>query len=200
MCPISSGQVETVLTKRRSVMPKRYRPYEEPKVVCKSVGANETPIFVIQENSAEVEEDVKPSLLGSSVQEVTKAAKIDVSGTVAFVTILLHALKCSNCDKSACKKMTMVLRHYKTCAFKRNLYSETATVNKNCKICNQLLRIVGNHAKHLCKLPPNQVGCPVLMCDAFRMANVAAATKKELNLSCKQSRVGIRRNGVTQPV
>lgn len=104
------------------------------------------------------------------------------AGTVAFVAILLHALKCSNCEKPACRKMIMVLKHYKLCAFKRNSsltsgQGWSASV-QNCKICGQLLRIVAQHAKSDCKIPANQMGCPVLMCDTFRRANAVAAAKQ----------------------
>lgn len=143
------------------------------------------------------------------------------AGIIAFVSILLHALKCSDCEKPACRKMIMVLKHYKSCAFKRNFLlssgqGSNASV-QNCKICGQLLRIVAQHAKFHCKLPANQLGCPVLMCDAFRKANATSAINRakamdnnnqykkngeELNnKSTPRMPTGfVRRNGVTQPV
>jgi len=148
------------------------------------------------------------------------------AGTVAFVAILLHALKCSQCDQPACRKMTMVLKHYKSCAFKRNSsltsgQGWSASI-QNCKICGQLLKIVAQHAKYNCKMPANQLGCPVLMCDTFRMANAANINKNqmlinnnnnnnnqispELKLKIQQQGVtripatAVRRNGMTQPV
>lgn len=97
----------------------------------------------------------------------------------AFVTILIHALKCSGlCEKPACRKMTLVLKHYKVCAFKRNTLNSAggwSSSVKNCKICGQLLKIVSIHSKFMCKMPADQMGCPVLMCDAFRVANASAA-------------------------
>jgi len=101
------------------------------------------------------------------------------ANTMAFVAILLHALKCSSCEKPACRKMIMVLQHYKQCAFKRKVsLSEGSTAGQNCKICAQLLRIVALHAKNDCKMHPTQLGCPVLMCDTFRMASYANKVKK----------------------
>jgi len=152
----------------------------------------------------------------------TKSTPPAFGGTVAFVSILLHALKCIRCEQPACRKMTMVLKHYKSCAFKRNSsltsgQGWTASI-QNCKICGQLLRIVAQHAKFDCKLPADQLGCPVLMCDTFRMAHAANIKKKqmlinnnnkispELELKIKQQGVtripttAVRRNGMTQPV
>jgi len=140
------------------------------------------------------------------------------TGIVAFVSILLHALKCSDCEKPACRKMIMVLKHYKSCAFKRNSLLSSGQGSspsvQNCKICGQLLRIVAQHAKFHCELPANQMGCPVLMCDAFRKANATSATNRAIN-NKQQMKNGeelnmptpprmpagfVRRNGVTQPV
>jgi len=137
------------------------------------------------------------------------------AGTVAFVAILLHALTCSNCEKPACRKMIMVLKHYKQCAFKRNS-SLTSGLGwsasiQNCKICGQLLRIVAQHAKSDCQIPANQMGCPVLMCDTFRRGNAAAAVAAkqmnraagnlpELKVSASATRMppAVRRNRMTQ--
>ena len=118
------------------------------------------------------------------------------------------------CDKPACRKMKMVLQHYKHCAFKRKsqLGSEESLVKQDCKVCGQLIRIVALHSKTDCKVTAGvvtvatlifhffttlkghcymavvekvyricsffsdhtcdvmaDIGCPVLMCDTFRM-------------------------------
>ena len=96
-------------------------------------------------------------------------------------TVVSNVLFChsSSCEKPACRKMIMVLQHYKQCAFKRKVsLSEGSTAGQNCKICAQLLRIVALHAKNDCKMHPTQLGCPVLMCDTFRMASYANKVKK----------------------
>ena len=71
----------------------------------------------------------------------------------------------------------MVLQHYKQCAFKRKirLSSEEYLVRQDCKVCSQLIRIVEVHSKTDCKITAD-MGCPVLMCDTFRM--VAKKNKK----------------------
>jgi len=113
------------------------------------------------------------------------------ANTLAFVAILLHALKCSSCENPACRKMIMVLQHYKQCAFKRKVsLSEGSTDGQKCRICAQLLRIVALHAKNDCKMAPNQIGCPVLMCDTFRLAsftNKVKMMKVQPNVNFKKS-------------
>lgn len=118
------------------------------------------------------------------------------ANTMAFVAILLHALKCSSCEKPACRKMIMVLQHYKQCAFKRKVsLSEGSTAGQNCKICAQLLRIVALHAKNDCKMHPTQMGCPVLMCDTFRLASYA--NKKVQQPNVKKIEAVDAKRGVT---
>lgn len=168
-------------------------------------------------------EDDPAFILGSrqSVQNVDQKKEVaaenhGTSGTsdkpaddpvayAAFVTILIHALKCSGlCEKPACRKMTLVLKHYKACAFKRNTLNSaggwTSSV-KNCKICGQLLKIVSIHSKFMCKMPASQMGCPVLMCDAFRVANAsnAVSTSAEQLNKMKMVMAMMRAGDKTRP-
>lgn len=128
-------------------------------------------------NNEEMKEPTRRKIPNQSSKEdggCSPTTPANHANTMAFVAILLHALKCSSCEKPACRKMIMVLQHYKQCAFKRKVsLSEGSTAGQNCKICAQLLRIVALHAKNDCKMPPTQLGCPVLMCDTFRMASFA---------------------------
>ena len=78
--------------------------------------------------------------------------------------------------------MTMVLQHYKQCAFKRTYHGSVDALN--CRVCAQLLTIVAFHAENDCKMPPNQIGCPVLMCDTFRSARFTNKIKT-LNFECE---------------
>ena len=108
--------------------------------------------------------------------------------TLAFITVLLHTLKCpldGLCNKSACHKMKMVLQHYKQCAFKRKiqLSSEEYLVRQDCKVCSQLIRIVEVHSKTDCKITAD-MGCPVLMCDTFRMV---AKKNKIAKINCNHA-------------
>jgi len=129
------------------------------------------------------------------------------ANTIAFVSVLLHALKCplgGPCDKPACRKMKMVLQHYKHCAFKRKsqLGSEESLVKQDCKVCGQLIRIVALHSRTDCKVTAD-IGCPVLMCDTFRMV---AKRNRMAKVNETSSRVptssAIRRAGpkASQPV
>jgi hypothetical protein len=102
------------------------------------------------------------------------------AGTMAFVTILLHTLSCNfSCQETSCRKMGMVLKHYRSCLQKRRSDTIARTTEKQngedannaplqCGLCQQFAKIVAQHSMYLCELPPNQTGCPVPMCDAMR--------------------------------
>merc|ERR1712110_694634 len=160
-------------------------------VVIETVEQDETDGRVVNLNKQEEKEPVRK---GTSKVTAGGDCNINAAGgkaggcspqatanTVAFVAILLHALKCSSCDKPACKKMRMVLQHYKQCAFKRKVSLSEGSGGpglQNCKICSQLLKIVAQHARSECHMQPGQKGCPVLMCDNFR----AAMHKKQVQI------------------
>lgn len=155
------------------------------------------PQTVLEEFKKEpVEEE---SVLGGGVEVVTKEVPTPIkkqavnnTGAAAFVKILIHALACSACTEVSCKKMTMVLKHYQQCRIKRT--TEGSLASTQCKLCQQLLRIVAHHSKFLCNIPADKPGCPVLMCDTLRMASAM----RQGNL--RQNRVVVRRNGITQAV
>lgn len=202
---------------------------EEPSFVLDSKvqAITQKPAVVKQEV---VEEDIKKpscqaveikttevgcSPVSGSVKQLSTPAKSPAkqppppgqANTIAFVNVLLHALKCplgGPCDKPACRKMKMVLQHYKHCAFKRKsqLGSEESLVKQDCKVCGQLIRIVALHSKTDCKVTAD-IGCPVLMCDTFRMV---AKRNRVAKVNETSSRVpassAIRRAGpkAAQPV
>lgn len=87
------------------------------------------------------------------------AKVVDFQGTAVFILALLHALDCGGCSDIACKKMRLVLGHFLSCSRKNN---------QGCSVCAQLINIVGQHAKHLCRARENGRPCPVPMCDAIR--------------------------------
>jgi hypothetical protein len=107
------------------------------------------------------------------------------AGTTAFVQILLHTLSCSlSCQQPSCRKMGMVLKHYKTCQEKRrkeaieklrnNVVGDSkeaedgVKTSPNCSLCQQFAKIVAQHSMYLCNLSPQETGCPVPMCDTMR--------------------------------
>jgi len=103
------------------------------------------------------------------------------AGTMAFVQILLHTLSCSlSCQQPSCRKMGMVLNHYKACQEKRRKEaieklrngivgdSKEDKTSPNCKLCQQFAKIVAQHSMYLCNLSPQETGCPVPMCDTMR--------------------------------
>lgn len=202
------GKEDKQISQERKELP-------QDEVVCQSVGSNGTVFYLERDNVETVERDEtrKDKTLGRVVikrdasskrvvnlnkqEEKEPVRKVKVTAkaggcspqaaenTLAFVAILLHALKCSSCEKPACKKMRMVLQHYKQCAFKRKVSLSEGSGGpasghglQNCKICSQLLKIVGQHARSECRLQPGQKGCPVLMCDNFR----AALHKKQVQI------------------
>jgi len=189
---INSNQHRLVQKQNKNIhrMPKK--PYQrdnnndrnDEKVICKNVGNNGM-CFVLQDdhdssNIREIKQEEPAKVARGPIRSKAKGSDMN-PGTAAFVTILLHALKCSNnCDQVSCKKMIMVLKHYQSCRNKRLSLAKASNGDEGpnqqqtaCKLCQQLLRIVAHHSKYLCQLPPDQQGCPVLMCDTFRIMSCA---------------------------
>jgi len=107
------------------------------------------------------------------------------AGTVAFVQILLHTLSCSlSCQQPSCRKMGMVLKHYKSCQEKRKMEAisrasmtnseekkhddQGKNISPKCGLCQQFAKIVAQHSMYLCNMSSNETGCPVPMCDMMR--------------------------------
>lgn len=106
------------------------------------------------------------------------------AGTMLFVNILLHTLSCSlSCQQTSCRKMGMVLKHYRCCQEKRRKEAISRATMRNaeerkadnldnttskCNLCQQFAKIVAQHSMYLCKMSPNETGCPVPMCDMMR--------------------------------
>ena len=140
--------------------------------------------------------DVLGSREMATITEVENCSHLDQdgksikpsAGVMAFIRILLHTLSCSfSCQKSSCHKMGMVLLHYHRCKQKRQFESRAVRTHLEkgdekmltnapykCSLCQQLAKIVGQHSIYQCKLSPNQVGCPVPMCDLMRKARVSS--------------------------
>ena len=78
------------------------------------------------------------------------------------------------CDKPACRKMKMVLQHYKHCAFKRKsqLGSGESLVKQDCKLCGQLIRIVALHSRTDCKVTAGVVTDLTFSCLTFSLLSM----------------------------
>jgi len=92
---------------------------------------------------------------------------VDIQGTAVFIKTLLHALDCGGCNEIACRKMRLVLGHFLSCSRRKNKNDDTGS-SQGCHLCAQLINIVGQHSRHLCRAKENGRPCPVPMCDAMR--------------------------------
>jgi hypothetical protein len=76
----------------------------------------------------------------------------------------------SDCDDVACQKMRLVLGHFLSCPRQQQKKQIQGKPQEQlqCSLCSQLIGLVTQHARYLCKSRESGRPCPVPMCDAIR--------------------------------